>query len=67
MDTVYNNIGGPYIQTFIFEHTGLMIGVLHSEKTADSMASALDMFQEKLENDYSKLFSLLLTDRGSFL
>ena len=65
MDTVYNNAEGPYIQTFIFEHTGLMIGVLHSEKTADSIASALDMFQEKLENDYSKLFSLLLTDRGS--
>lgn len=56
MDTVYNNTEGPYIQTFIFEHTGLMIGVLHSEKTADSMASALDIFQEKLENDYYKLF-----------
>lgn len=65
MDTVYNNATGPYIQTFIFEHTGLMIGVLHSEKTADSMSSSLDKFQEILENDYSKLFSLLLTDRGT--
>lgn len=65
MDTVYNNAEGPYIQTFIFEHTGLMIGVLHSEKTAISMASSMDKFQEILEEDYSKLFSLLLTDRGS--
>ena len=65
MDTVYNNAEGPYIQTFIFEHTGLMIGILHSEKTANSMASSMDKFQEILEEDYSKLFSLLLTDRGS--
>ena len=65
MDTVYNNQSGPYIQTFIFEHTGLMIGVLHSEKTAASMSSSLNKFQELLEDDYSKLFSLLLTDRGT--
>lgn len=65
MDTVYNNAEGPYIQTFIFEHTGLMIGILHSEKTADSMASSLDKFQDILGNNYSKLFSLLLTDRGT--
>ena len=65
MDTVYNNTQGPYIQTFIFEHTGLMIGILHSEKTAISMASSLDRFQDLLEEDYSKLFSLILTDRGT--
>lgn len=65
MDTVYNNTQGPYIQTFIFEHTGLMIGVLHSEKTANSMASSLDRFQDILDSNYSKLFSLLLTDRGT--
>ena len=65
MDTVYNNAQGPYIQTFIFEHTGLMIGILHSEKTAVSMASSFDNFQDLLEEDYSKLFSLILTDRGT--
>lgn len=65
MDTVYNNASGPYIQTFIFEHTGLMIGILHSEKTAASMSSALNKLQDLLEDDYSKLFSLLLTDRGT--
>lgn len=65
MDTVYNHQEGPYIQTFIFENTGLMIGFLHSEKTSESMSTTLDTLQEILENDYSKLFSLLLTDRGS--
>ena len=65
MDTVYNSPNGPYIQTFIFQNTNLMIGFLHTEKTSASMASSLDLLQEKLENDYSKLFSLILTDRGS--
>lgn len=65
MDTVYNQQDGPYIQTFIFQNTGLMIGFLHTEKTSESMASTLNDLQLSLEHDYSKLFSLLLTDRGS--
>lgn len=65
MDTLYNQQDGPYIQTFIFQHTNLMIGFLHTEKTSESMASTLDDLQVTLENDYCKLFSLLLTDRGS--
>lgn len=65
MDTVYNQQSGPYIQTFIFQNTGLMIGLLHTEKTSESMASSLDKLQKSLGDDYYKLFSLLLTDRGS--
>lgn len=66
MDTVYNNQSGPYIQTFIFENTAFMIGILHQDKTADSMAKSLDIFQNHLSNEeYGKLFSLLLTDRGT--
>ena len=66
MDTVYNNQSGPYIQTFIFENTSLMIGILHSEKTVDSMSKALDLIQDKLTaEEYQKIFSLLLTDRGT--
>lgn len=65
MDTVYNHKDGPYIQTFIFENTGLMIGFLHIEKTSGTMASTLDTLEKNLGSDYSKLFSLLLTDRGS--
>ena len=40
-----------------------MIGFLHTEKTSESMASTLDFLQETLKDDYTKLFSLLLTDR----
>lgn len=64
MDTVYNQAKGPFIQTFLFQNTGLMSGFLQREKTAEAMASSLDFLQEQLGNDYYKLFSLLLTDRG---
>ena len=66
MDTVFNNQSGPYIQTFIFENTSFMIGILHSQKTANSMSNTLDKFQERLSSkEYENLFSILLTDRGS--
>lgn len=65
MDTVYNSQKGPYIQTFIFENTGLMVGFLHKEKTSASMASTLDYLQELLQDDYYTHFQLLLTDRGA--
>jgi IS30 family transposase len=66
MDTVYNYQTGPYIQTFIFENTSFMIGILHSNKTADSMSGALNKFQYILtDKEYKSLFSLLLTDRGT--
>lgn len=66
MDTVYNNQTGPYIQTFIFENTEFMIGILHTEKTSDSMSKSLDSFQEILsDKEYEQLFSVLLTDRGT--
>lgn len=66
MDTVYNNQSGPYLQTFIFENTSFMIGILHKHKTADSMSQSLNNFQDRLtDKEYSKLFSLLLTDRGT--
>lgn len=65
MDTVYNQPEGPYIQTFSFQNTGLMIGFVHLDKTSESMASSLDSLQELLGTDYFKLFSLILTDRGA--
>lgn len=66
MDTIYNNQSGPYIQTFIFENTGFMIGILHKEKTADSMSKALDNIYYTISSEeYKKLFSLLLADRGT--
>lgn len=66
MDTVLNSNSGPYIQTFYFEDTSLMIGRLKHEKTSEAMASSLNEFQLVLTpNEFSKLFGLLLTDRGS--
>ena len=66
MDTVYNHQEGPYIQTFIFENTGLMIGLLKQHKTAEEMSNSLNYFQDILSDKmFKKLFGLLLTDRGS--
>lgn len=65
MDTVYNHQEGPYIQTFIFQNTGLMIGLLKQHKTAEEMSDSLNYFQDVLSDDmFQKLFGLLLTDRG---
>ena len=65
MDTVYNSNSGPFIQTFIFQNTSLMIGKLKQLKNSESMSNSLNEFQEILKKDYSKLFSIILTDRGS--
>lgn len=66
MDTVYNNQTGPFIQTFIFENTSFMIGILHTNKTADSMSESLNKLQDNLsDKEYENLFSVLLTDRGT--
>lgn len=66
MDTIYNSQSGPYIQTFIFENIPFMIGILHQNKTADSMSKTLNYFQDILtDKEFKNLFSLLLTDRGT--
>lgn len=65
MDTVLNSVSGPYIQTFYFETSGIMIGFIHKNKTSDSMSNTLDYLEEKLgHNLYIELFYLILTDRG---
>jgi IS30 family transposase len=66
MDTVYNSPSGPYLQTFLFVKTAFMIGFLRTQKTSDSMAASIDLLQLQLGVDlFSKLFPVLLTDRGS--
>jgi IS30 family transposase len=66
MDTVYNCPSGPYLQTFIFEKTGFMIGFLHNERTNEAMSGSLNLLQTNIGTGaFSRLFSLLLTDRGS--
>lgn len=58
-------VHSPYIQTFEFEKTGIMIGFIHKNKTSESMSNTLNNLEELLSHDlYCELFSLLLTDRG---
>ena len=66
MDTIFNSQSGPFIQTFIFENIPFMIGILHKNKTADSMSKTLNYFQDILtDKEFKNLFSLILTDRGT--
>ena len=66
MDTVYNQQSGPYIQTFMLPGIQFMVGCLHCEKTSESMSSTLNHYQNELGDElFSRLFKLLLTDRGS--
>lgn len=66
MDTLYNNPSGPYLQSFIFERTGFMIGFIHTDKTSASMAGSFDTLQLRLGDEiFSRMFPLILTDRGS--
>ena len=44
MDTVYNQQDVPYIQTFIFENTGLMIGLLKQHKIAKKMSYMMSVY-----------------------
>lgn len=66
MDTLYNSTSGPYLQTFQFAKIPFMFGFLHLEKTNESMSSRINWLQEHLGTElFSKLLSLLLTDRGT--
>jgi len=66
MDTVYNHPSGPYLQTFLFRGSNFMIGFLHRDKTSESMANTINLLQQRLDPlAFSRLFPLLLTDRGS--
>jgi len=66
MDTVCNSPSGPYIQTFMVEKANFMFGFLHNEKTSESMAARVDWIQKVLGREmFSKVFPVLLTDRGS--
>jgi len=65
MDTVYNHQSGPYLQTFNFADCQMMLGRIHRDRTSQSMASTLDVFQERLGAElFRKLFPLILADRG---
>ena len=66
MDTVYNDVSnGPFMQTFKFLNSGLLIAIYHDVKDAKSMVEGVDILEEALGTDiFRKYFQVLLTDRG---
>ena len=67
MDTVYNDeTNGPFIQTFKFVNAGILFGIYHETKTAQSMKEGLDFLEAILGTElFRKYVHVLLTDRGS--
>ncbi len=52
MDTIYNDIvSGPFIQTIKFLEFGLLIGIYHSEKTAEAMVEGVQILEKALGLD----------------
>ena len=49
MDTVYNDEkNGPFIQTFKFVNAGILFGIYHETKTAQSMKEGIDLLEAVL-------------------
>lgn len=67
MDTIYNDeTNGPFIQTFKFINAGLLFGIYHEVKTAQSMKEGIDLLETLLGTElFRKYIHILLTDRGS--
>ena len=67
MDTVYNDeTNDPFIQTFKFVNAGILFGIYHETKTAQSMKEGVDFLEAILGTElFRKYVHVLLTDRGS--
>lgn len=67
MDTVYNDVtNGPFLQTFKFIGTGMMVALFHDARTAAEMADGLDLLDRALgQTLFDKFANVLLTDRGT--
>ena len=67
MDTVYNDeTNGPFLQTFKFVNAGVLFGIFHETKTAQSMKEGVDLLESILGTEiFRKYVHVLLTDRGS--
>lgn len=64
MDTVYNDEStGPFIQTFKFRPSGVLLAFIHWKKTAEEMTSGVLMLESVLGRDvFEKHVQVLLTD-----
>lgn len=66
MDTVYNDPGGPYLQTFLMLDYDFLFAFFHKERTANAMVEGINLLEDILGLDlFIQQVALLLTDRGS--
>ncbi len=60
MDTVYNDISGPFIQTFKFLRYGFIYALYHTRKDKESMKKLSAILGDSFD-----IIDIFLTDRGS--
>lgn len=67
MDTVYNDVtNGPFLQTFKFVSTDLLLAIYHTGKQARDMTQGILLLESCLgKRLFRQCVPILLTDRGS--
>jgi IS30 family transposase len=65
MDTVEGSKGGKVILTLFFRDCDLQIMILRENKTSAAVTQAYQMLRKQLGEDFQRVFSLVLTDRGT--
>jgi IS30 family transposase len=65
MDTVEGKNGGKVILTIFFRNCDLQLMFLRDIKNAANVAAVFSWLRQVLGNDFSKVFKVILTDRGT--
>lgn len=66
MDTVYNDVNGPFMQTFKFKAYSFMVIIYHESKTAQAMYDGILLLESILgEELFNREVEAIVTDRGS--
>ena len=65
MDTVEGRKGGKVILTIFFRNCDLQLMYIRDSKTAASVTEVFDHLRSVLDDDFGRLFPLLLCDRGT--
>lgn len=65
MDTVEGRKGGKVILTIFFRDCDVQLMIIRDSKTAADVSSAYVLLRNALGNDFTRLFRLILTDRGT--
>lgn len=65
MDTVEGKKGGKAMLTLYFQNCGLQLLYLRHRNDAASVTAVFNMLRRELGEDFSRLFHVILTDRGT--